>query len=381
MIVDNDMLHDSRVDRHAKTFGMIGHEVTVLCRTFETNKVQLERRQYYSIIRYPSRPILIARELLSKGFEGSFASRVRLGAKVGSLIIPYRLGLYKLALSMRAHVYYCNDLDTLDVGIVLKAAGRKLVYDSHELYVDMIPIGYRSDAYALFETLFISLADVLITVNPFIAQVLRRRYKIKKRIDVVLNCPETLPPLQEAKKRSKFVTVLYHGGLDPNRGLENLIVASRYFHKNIRLVIRGEGRLENELKQLASDRHNVSFEKYIPVNEVVRAASAADIGVIAYVPTNLNQYYSSPNKLFEYIQAGLAVVTSDLPFLRHIVTDNKIGTVFDPRDPVDIAEKINFASRNPNLNTFKRNAIVIRQRYAWEEEKKKLLSACRSLVT
>jgi glycosyltransferase involved in cell wall biosynthesis len=379
MIVSNDMLHDSRVDRHANALGMAGHEVFVICFASALNQDKRERREHYSILRFHSRRTLVARKVLHAHSNGTLSSKIRQAIVVVSLIVPARLALYARALRTGAHVCYCNDLDTLDVGIMMKLIGKSVVYDSHELYSEMMPVGPRRRLSALFERMFINIADVLITVNPFIASELRRRYNIKKRIHVVLNCPDAQirPPSSQAQL--KRVTVLYHGGLDADRGLENLVRASRNFYDNIRLVIRGEGKLESQLKQLAFGRSNVIFEKTVPMNEVVQAATEADIGVIPYLATNLNQYYCSPNKLFEYIQAGLVVVTSNLPFLRQTVMENRIGQVFDPQDPTDIARKINFVSEKTNLSNFKRNVKHARQRYTWEEEKEKLYVACRSL--
>jgi glycosyltransferase involved in cell wall biosynthesis len=302
--------------------------------------------------------------------------KIRRVAELASVIVLARLELYMHALRTRSQVCYCNDLDTLDVGIVMKLTGRRLIYDSHELYCEMIPVGFRRCLSALFEKTFVNIADVLITVNPFIASELRRRYRIRKRIHVVFNCPERHVAQAYTRRSHKPVVVLYHGGVDVDRGLENLVKASGDFNDRIRLVIRGNGKLKTRLRQLASGASNVRFEKSVPMNQIIQAATAADIGVIPYLATNLNQYYCSPNKLFEYIQAGLAVITSDLPFLKQIVMENKIGAVFDPEDPIDIARKINLVSREKNLEMFKRNVQHVRQRYSWEEEEKKLYVAC-----
>ena len=376
MIVSNDMLHDSRVDRHANALGLVGHEVVVVCRSSGPNQDQHERRENYSIVRFYSRRTMIAREIIHASSNGSLASKIRRVSQVVSLILPARLELYVLVLGTRSRVCYCNDLDTLDVGVIMKLTGMRLVYDSHELYCDMIPAGLRRSFFAIFEKMLINFTDALITVNPFIASELRRRYKISKQIHVVLNCPNSQIPPSSSQTEHKSVIVLYHGGLDIDRGLENLVKASRYFNANIRLVIRGEGRLEGQLKELASGASNVRFEKSVPVNEVVQIARSADIGIIPYIATNLNQYYCSPNKLFEYIQAGLAVITSDLPYLKQVVTDNKIGEVCDPQDPIDIAKKINFVSEKVNLDKYKRNVLLARERYTWNEEKNKLYLAC-----
>jgi glycosyltransferase involved in cell wall biosynthesis len=380
MILSQDITHDSRVNRHANALGEIGHEVVLLCRPSAADQARHEHRENYTIIRYyyPEQWVT-ARRTLGTPPRGRRSKLIR-KARSSILFFLSRLRLYFLAVRIRAHAYYCNDLDTLDVGVVMKIVGKKVVYDSHELYIDALPPGRRRRMYGLFERLFVNFADVLITVNPFIAQELRGRYKIAKRIHVVLNCPDAYlqPPNLHG---SKTVTVLYHGGLEIDRGLETLVLASENFREGIRLVIRGEGTLENALKQLASENSNVSFERSVPMSEVVRNAANADIGILPYVATNLNNYYCSPNKLFEYIQAGLAIVTSDLPFLRKFVISNGVGVVMDPKDQVDVAQKVNFVSEEKNLLKFKRNSLEARERYTWENERNRLYAAIGALET
>jgi glycosyltransferase involved in cell wall biosynthesis len=288
-----------------------------------------------------------------------------------------------VAFRIRANVYHCNDLDTLDIGALMALAGGKLVYDSHELYVEQISSSLLKSFYFTFERLLVKFADVVISVNPMIAAELQRRYSLGK-VHVVLNCPEA--PAQRIGRaktgvRSGFVTVLYHGGFYADRGLENLILASRRFRKGVRLIMRGEGELEGKLKALARGLRNVTFEKKVPMNAVVESASSADIGVLPYVPTDLNHYYCSPNKLFEYIQAGLALAVSNLPFLREIVVGNEIGVVFDPTNPEDMARQIDLVSRPKNLVAFHRKVCEIRDRYTWKHEKRQLYVAYKALET
>jgi glycosyltransferase involved in cell wall biosynthesis len=145
--------------------------------------------------------------------------------------------------------------------------------------------------------------------------------------------------------------------------------------------MRGEGELEGKLKALARGLRNVTFEKKVPMNAVVESASSADIGVLPYVPTDLNHYYCSPNKLFEYIQAGLALAVSNLPFLREIVVGNEIGVVFDPTNPEDMARQIDLVSRPKNLVAFHRKVCEIRDRYTWKHEKRQLYVAYKALET
>jgi glycosyltransferase involved in cell wall biosynthesis len=116
--------------------------------------------------------------------------------------------------------------------------------------------------------------------------------------------------------------------------------------------------------------------------DLVKTASEADIGVIPYIPFCLNNRLCLPNKLFEYMMAGLAVVGSDLPELRHIIRGHQIGGVFSPEKPRDIARAINeLLLDTPRLDAMKRNALrAAHELYNWEVEGKVLLMAYESVT-
>jgi glycosyltransferase involved in cell wall biosynthesis len=294
---------------------------------------------------------------------------------------------WKAGRKFNAHVYYTNDLDTLLAGVLCSGASRMLIHDAHELWPDQF-IGmsvYRSPAIAwmrILERLLIRRANVVITVNEFVAEAMQKRYGIEKP-HVVLNLPATEPPksgLTQRKTGSPKV-VLYQGLYTPQRGLENAIRACEFLENDVVLVLRGSGPTEQQLRAIAKPYRNCSFDPPVNMSETVTAAAqTADVGLVSYLPVNINNYFASPNKLFEYIQAGLPVVSSDLPFLRSIIAGNEIGLLFDPRDPTDIAAKMNMATRNDVLASLRTNVRRIQKRYSWDEEQQKLVSLVRRLT-
>ena len=167
---------------------------------------------------------------------------------------------------------------------------------------------------------------------------------------------------------------LYHGRHVPMRGLEELVQSCEFLHKDVTLVLRGYGTIEAELRELGKPFTNCKFAPPVPMEKLTEVASSADVGVIPYIPVNINNYFTSPNKLFEYIGAGLAVVGSDVPFLRQIILENEIGYVFNPRDPQSIADAINKATRKENLAHLRANVQRIKHKYSWQAEQKKLLA-------
>jgi glycosyltransferase involved in cell wall biosynthesis len=119
------------------------------------------------------------------------------------------------------------------------------------------------------------------------------------------------------------------------------------------------------------------------VVDLVKAASTADIGVIPYIPTCQNLFFCLPNKMFEYMMAGLAIVSTDLPEVRKIVLDHDLGVIFHhPEDPRSIAQAINELLKDETrLKEMKRNALqAAKAFYNWESESLKLLKAYESLA-
>lgn len=282
----------------------------------------------------------------------------------------------KLARDFNAQIYVTNDYDTLLAGVLSAWISKKLIHDAHELWPDQFVGVLRSPViawYRLVEYTLLKHASLVITVNEFISRELERRYHIE-RPQVILNVPKRMPSIVMPELQQKPTKIaLYQGAYSTDRGLENLIRACEFFYADVVLVIRGYGQIEAQLRELAKPFTNCRIEESIPPNQLILAASKADVGIVPYLPTNLNNYFTSPNKLFEYIQAGLPVVASDLPFLRKIITENAIGYLFDPRNPRDIANSINTATRNEKLLLLRKNVLRIRNHYSWDEEQRKLV--------
>jgi glycosyltransferase involved in cell wall biosynthesis len=284
----------------------------------------------------------------------------------------------KAGRNFNAHVYVSNDLDTLLVGVLCAGASRRLIYDAHELYPDQF-VGMQTvpsimiAVFRIMESVLLKRVDTVITVNEFISAELETRYDIRKP-EVVLNVPKKQQTIQVPRsRRHEHKIALYQGRYERTRGLENVVRACGFLLGDITLVLRGYGQIETELREIAKAFGNCRFEAPVLPSQLVWAASNADVGIVPYVPVNTNNYYASPNKLFEYVQAGLPVVASDLPFLRKIVVENKIGCLFNPRNPKSIADAINVVTRDENLQVMKANVRKTQDQYCWDQEQKKLL--------
>ncbi len=298
---------------------------------------------------------------------------------------------YATASRYSPRVFVANDLPMLPLARKLaEACGARLVYDSHELYSEQDFSDRERRRWAEIEAKYIGACDVVITVNPSIATELEQRYGLSG-VRVIYNAERArgTPPasrrLHEAFALSaEKRIVLLQGGLSAGRNLEVLVDAMRYVqHPDVVLVVLGEGLLLHRLQQIARQeglKGRVFFHAAVPQSELLGLTASADAGVIPYQSTCLNNHYCTPNKLFEFIAAGLPILATDLPEIGRIVTGHAIGLVGDTGSPRKLAALMDdFFSDAQRLASWRAQVLVARQVICWEQEEKKLAEIYEAL--
>jgi len=282
-------------------------------------------------------------------------------------------------------VFVANDLPMLPVAKRLAdMCGAKLVYDSHELYCEQEFSAHEKRRWAEIEAKYIGDCDTVITVNQSIASELERRYGIND-VRVIYNAERPFEtPVISRHFHEKFLlaadkkVLLLQGGISAGRNLEVLVNAMR-FVKNpfVVLVILGDGLLLKRLQadaQLNQLSDRVYFHPAAPQKDLLSLTVAADAGVIPYQATCLNNYFCTPNKLFEFIAAGIPILASDLPEIRNMVQGRNIGLVGDMSTPENFARLIdNFFGDGQRLASWRSNVSAAREHVCWQEEEKKLI--------
>jgi glycosyltransferase involved in cell wall biosynthesis len=383
MLLRNPFTRDARVLREARSLARAGHEVTVIAMRAPTLPDR-EERDGFTVLRRVG-----GGTLAGPTIAGAAGGRVRalprpaIAVAVRDAILAR--AFYRAALEQPADVYHAHDLNTLEPAArACGARGARLVYDAHELYPDLTGFGPRERAHwSKLETRLIGRAAAVIVPSHGRADEMRRRYGVSPV--VVMNCPDvsrsvTADGRLNVLRNGTEPLIVYAGGYSPNRGLENVIDATATIAKG-RLVMIGWGPLEPALRARASRNDRVVFVDPVDPDDLVPIVAGADIGVATYLPVGLNNQLAAPNKLFEYLHAGLAIAASDLPDIRRVVAEDDVGTLFDASDPVSVASAIDELTASPNrLERAKANARAAAPKYTWEAQAQTLLEIYEGLT-
>ena len=376
MLVRNPFTHDTRVEKEARTLTAAGYRVTIVADA-AAGLADRERRDGIEVRRIPRR-----------------------GPKLPGLrYILHEARLSRVLRALRPDILHAHDSNTL-IPVALAAAVLRVpfVYDAHDLWLGR-PRRERSRLYFLISRLVYTIVELLLvpraaaalTVSEPIARHLERRYRLD-RVHLVHNYPELGGPTERKELRALAggapignagAVVLYLGGLMGGRGLEQLVDALG-MARSSQLVLLGEGHLARELAYRAasvgaSDRLHL-LDPVAP-DDVIAYASSADIGVSPIVPSCLNYRYSLPNKLFQYMAAGIPVVASDLPQVREVVEGARCGLVVDTTRPEAIAAAIERLAAEPGaaLAMGRRGREAVEDRYNWSAAAATLLRAYEGL--
>ena len=401
MALFGDVTYDSRVRKEARSLAEAGYEVVIVCLAGDGSGQDLPANVTI-MIRRPAGSMIVPGS--TNPFFSGRAGRIGRFRRRVAWLLAYIRGLRswgRLAVDAVGPVdaWHAHDLTGLSAIVPSLPAGIPLVYDSHELYLEsgtafMLPDPVRWILRS-YERRCIARAAALITVNDQIADELKRRYR-PRTAAVVHNCPvlETPPPTGMLNRHAAGIPsdspiVMYHGGLAAGRGIEPLLEALlRPGLEDIHLVLMGYGEMRDALQGMSRTepwRGRVHVLDPVAPAAVTSWVASADLGVMLNPGRTPNDRYSSPNKLFECLAAGVPVLASDFPTMRRIVMDNPegpLGSVCDPADAAAIAVAIESIVRGSPVD---RAALRTRCRRAaegrwnWDVESRTLLAVYSDL--
>jgi glycosyltransferase involved in cell wall biosynthesis len=169
--------------------------------------------------------------------------------------------------------------------------------------------------------------------------------------------------------------ILYQGTLNQGRGLERMITAMPFIPV-VKLIIAGDGPLRRSLMTLAASldlNERIQFTGMLPPEKLQEITRSASVGISIEEPLGLSYISCLPNKLFDYIQAGVPVLVSGFPEMRAIVEQYQIGMVLEDRAPEKMASILNFMLHDPvKRRVWKENLARAAEELCWERESVKL---------
>ena len=358
--VINDLVTDQRVNKSCLTLQKAGFEVLLVGRR-QRKSPPMDERPYKS-------------------------HRMKLLFEKGPFFYAeFNIRLFIFLLFHRCNCLLSNDLDTLLPNFWISKLKRvPLIYDSHEYFTEVPELVSRPKVQRVWkriEEYVVPKLPEMITVCQSIAELFHEKYGIK--VHVIRNIPmRKMLPAPASREEvgldpNKHILVLQGSGINIHRGSEELVDAMAYLN-DCQLVIIGGGDVLPILKAKVAANNwddRVKFFPRMPYQKMMAITQLAELGFTLDKDTNLNYRFSLPNKLFDYIQAGVPIVASHLTEIERIITHYNIGTFIENHDPKTIALTIqNTLNDEKSLELWKNNLNVAAQELCWENEQQSLLS-------
>jgi len=370
MLLSNGFRPDPRVYQEAVTLVKNGFGVTIYAWDRERN---LERKETIS---------------------GIQVKRIRIPSTYGRgstqlpLMILFWVILFMRLIFKRWDILHCHDFDTLPVGYLLsKIKRKKIIYDSHESYPDMLGTNVNRHirrTITFLEDYFLHRVDLVITVGDILADFLRERGA--KRVVVIGNWKsieefEVPQELVERKRTSlnlngKFV-ISYIGFLNEDRRVEELISAVNH-RDDIKVLIGGLGSSEDKIREQIAHSRNSIWLGYVKNSDIPLFTALSD-ALYYCLNTDLPiAKFSAPNKLFEAIAAGKPIIALNVGEIGKIIEQEGCGIFIDSLDKNGIISSIDKTIKDYQQLSAKARELG-QTKYNWQIGSKKLLNSYYSL--
>jgi glycosyltransferase involved in cell wall biosynthesis len=354
VLVSNDLSHDQRVRKTCDALIERGFEPLLVGRRLK-NSVEMERP--YPCVRF---------QLFFDGGALFYAA--------------LNLRLFFFLLFRKADLIWANDLDTLlPAFLVSKLKKIDLFYDSHEYFTEAAGLEGRSFQKRTWESIekfcFPKLQRVT-TVNQSIAEIYEKKYGIP--VKVLRNVPEYqdhFTPTSRADlglDENKYIAILQGAFLDVDRGALEAVAAIPLLPERFQLLLIGAGEEHEASKAWVKERgleDRIIIKNKLPYLELKAYTAAADLGLTLDKGLYFNYLYSLPNKIFDYVHAGIPVLATDLPEVGRVVKQEGIGKCIEKCEPALIAEAI-LEMEALGKSSFQGALQKAQKKFYWQEEVK-----------
>ncbi|RXP46566.1 glycosyltransferase [Lutibacter sp. HS1-25] len=362
--VTNDLVTDQRVHKVCTTLFNNGFDILLIGRKLKNSQPLV--RDYNTL-------------------------RFKLFFNKGALFYAeYNLRLFFILLFLKKDILLSNDLDTLLANYMAsKISKSKLVYDSHELFTEVPELIYRpfqQNFWLFIEQHIFPKLKYAYTVNEEIAKIYSDKYgvnvKVIRNIAPLYHNLNIDKNLAESVKGKSKMIILQGSGINIDRGAEEAVEMMQYLTGFV-LYIIGSGDVIATLKSMVKDlalSNKVFFKDKMPYENLMEYTKIADLGLSLDKNTNLNYTLSSPNKVFDYIQANTPILTSNTKIISKLILDKNIGIVTNSHNPIALAKTVEDIFLNEQqYNIWCKNLKEVAKELNWENESKKLMEIFNSI--
>ena len=353
LTVTNDLTYDQRMQRICASLAGAGYAVELIGRELP-GSVPLEAQPY-------------GQRRLRCWFHKGFL-----------FYAEYNLRLWLYLLHAPCDAVCSIDLDTLPAGCFATLLRRKKrVFDAHEYFTEVPEVVGRPVVRFFWEMVARTCLPFYrhaYTVGPALAQIFEKKYGL--RFDVVRNMaagqsPPAFPPPRQGRS-----VLLYQGALNEGRGIEQLLQAMRHL-ESCELWLAGEGDRSGPLRKMAADlgvQNRVRFLGHVKPADLKALTTQAWLGLNVLENKGLSYYYSLANKFFDYVQAGVPVLTMHFPEYRALNAQHEVALLLDDLKPAAIVQAVQDLQKKPAAYDRLRQAtLAARTAWNWEKEADVLL--------
>ncbi|MDH2614867.1 glycosyltransferase family 4 protein [Acinetobacter baumannii] len=298
--------------------------------------------------------------------------------------------IYKKAVELDADLYHLHDPELLPVALKLKRKGKKVIFDAHEdfpkqvltkPYLNKYFAKIVSFSMSYYEKYICSKLDLIVTATPTIG---KKFSSFCKNVIDINNYP-LLGELQPLEKNWMTIRneIAYVGGISKIRGIQESIDALALLKTNTQLNLVGKFSEITTYENVKKSKGWNSVNELGQLNrEQVRDVLQRSVaGLVTFLPVP-NHIDAQPNKMFEYMSAGIPVIGSNYPLWRSIIEDNGCGICVNPEKPEEIAVAIDklITDRALAENMGKNGIRAVNEKYNWSIEEKKLFKLYTELL-
>lgn len=297
--------------------------------------------------------------------------------------------IYKKAKELDGDLYHFHDPELIPVGLKLKRYGKKIIYDAHEDYSEdiltkeWIPTRIIRkivvEVFNRIERNAVKKFDGVITATPRI----RQKFENQNINTLDINNYPILnaPTIRKTKQIGKSRNVAYIGTIGIRYGIIESVSALSFTDSTLILAGKFYNTRDYDLATSTKGWERVDYRGQVDRSEITTILSESVAGLVLYHP-GPNHDYSQPNKLFEYMAAGLPVIGSNFSLWKEIIEKNECGICVNPLNPIEIAAAINWVLQNPSAAaSMGRNGLnAVLEKYNWEVESQKLVRFYEELL-